>query len=360
MKNAAISFKLSDLIASPASPAARLIQLIALLSGIVNIWYQILFWIPSNWHRIDHDRDMAIYYEAAMRMHSGQPVYHTLTNVDGPWRTPQWYLYPPYLAASLTPFCGHYTLFCHVWYSLLIAAYWTFAYFLARVSVGRPSLTGTVVWGLVIALTPGAYRDMSLGNVDAMLWALFAGAMFLGGNQTLLMLMSLVKPYAIVPWLVYAVRRGKMRSTGSSVLLLAVATAAAIAVGGMGAFETWVTRATPLVGQGTFDPANWSLSFLPLRVAHGLHLWRYHDGPLGRWPRAYLTLMSIAGPAAAVYFTRRMSADARAVTLFLVTMLFAPLCWGMYLIYAYVPIAVLLRDATSSTPGRLREGEGVG
>jgi hypothetical protein len=349
----------------------------AFILGVVNLWRLVLTWIPQNFARTDHYRDMAIYYLAASRMRDHISIYHVMSPSYGPQEMPQWYVYPPHLAAALMVFNGHYQAFSYFWYAFLIACYFSFAALLARLSFGRIGFESTLLWTLVLAATPAVagpnfmglppsaiYGLMSTGNIDPLLWTLYAAAMVVilphvstdtsattsdrqwTIAQVFLALMTLFKPYAALPWLVMAMRRG-VRTAIPGMILVIVLTVATLAVGGARQFTDWLTQAVPLVAQGTFHPINWSISFLVLRLLHGLGWWHYVSGPLPAGPTLFLTLAAIGGPIIAAGIYRRHSVRAQATAVFLASMLFSPLCWQTYLLLAYVPLAMLIGRKTA-------------
>ena len=80
-----------------------------------------------------------------------------------------------------------------------------------------------------------------------------------------------------------------------------------------------------------------SLTFLGLRILHGLGIWHYYGGPLPAGPRLYLSVSGLIALGIAAYKTHKMEQRV-AYTIFLLTaFLFSPTCWSTYL-----PIAIIL------------------
>lgn len=339
----------------------------AIALAILHFWFQILLWLPQHFRQAGDD--MSIYYRAI----TGGSIY-TEPAGYGPGSSPGFYFYPPFLALLLRPFAGHFAAYCVCWYSLLIAAFWGFAAALGRLSTGRWSIGPTMICSLVLALTPGIYCRpalgiywiLNLGNVEPVLWLLFALALISlekrpAWTQVLLAAMVLFKPYAILPLVVVAARRSKQEAL-PAVVFLSASIGAALMVGGIGPFALWVKDALPLASQGTFSPFNVSAPFAVLRVLHGLGIWHFTNGPLTHGPRLFLSVCSIAGPLLALWLLRHRGLAVQVIGIYLAAVLCSPLCWYTCLVAGFAPLALVIRRriAYETHPGdRADAGLGV-
>jgi len=284
---------------------------------------------------------MAIYYRAAVAFVHRFPMYHHASAQYGPNEFPTWYVNPPYLAAMLTPFAGHYEAFSRCWYLLIVGAFWLFAMTLARIS-GRVSVTSVMGWSLIIGLTPYAYYVMSVGNVDAILWPVFALAAIVERPVWCYTLMALIKPYAAWPLLVCATRQG-VRTLRWPLLAAAVLTIVITACFGISQFVLWYKWVIPAVSQGTFDTINISLSVDILRLLRYVGLWHYSTGPLPVGPRLFLSTLGVLAPVISIFAARKWSFQWQCLASYFSAMLFSPLCWGTYMIMFLVPAALVYR-----------------
>lgn len=105
--------------------------------------------------------------------------------------------------------------FARIWLLLLTAGFWLYAWSLARLfQSSRPSFSSLAVWGLVLALCPGSYRALALGQVDPLLW--MCGGLALAGimRPALWSLAALVKIFYLWPFVVWASRSADWREFG--------------------------------------------------------------------------------------------------------------------------------------------------
>ena len=328
----------------------KVIEVLLLTWGVVNIWFQILLWLPANWHRTDHNRHMWLYFHAAGKAAAGLPLYRPIPDYS-PLQEPIGFVNPPQLAVALIPFHGHFNIFCHVWYFVMLAALYTFAYSLARLA-GDASIAGTLRAIAILCPSPWvwSYSTLSTGNVEPILWAMFGLASC--GVQTAVFypLMTILKPFAAWSWAIEAlsaIRTGGMRALGSrsivtGVLLFAAITLGSMAVTGPGQFVEWAHDVLPQFSQGTFSWTNFSLSMAVLRLLRLLGLWHFHGGPLPAGPRLFLSIVGICGPASTLWLTRALSTRARAIAVFLSALIFSPICWVYYLYYFLIPAALFI------------------
>jgi hypothetical protein len=301
----------------------------------------ILLWLPHHWNRTDEMRDTPIYYHAARRALQGRPLYQAWPDY-GPDHFLDRYFYPPPFAAALKPL-GHLSprAFSNLWYLLLMAAFWNYAWCLATLACGRASVSGVLTAGLCLWLFPCTSLAISYGNAEPFVWALFGWALVARarGRGVALALATLVKVHPALVLLVACRREG--RSVG---IPAAAALAVGLAVGGLicgfAAYRDWWLAVPSVVGQGSFYPANVSISFAGLRLAKELG-WHYAGGPLPAMARLYLTAVGLIAPLCAIYLTRKCAPVLQYALVANAVILFAPLCWHMYLPALLAPAAIL-------------------
>jgi Glycosyltransferase family 87 len=324
--------------------------------AVVQAACQLGAFLPAHWNRRDPISDRTVYYVAARAVVRGEPLYHPIPDY-GPHKRPDVYLYPPSFAAALTPVAYlPFQWYSRLWYVLLLVAYWVYAVCLARLYDPRVTARSVLVAGLALAVCPGAYWGMSLGQVDPILWALFGvGLVAAGARGAALSAAALIKLYAVWPLAAAAVREGKRVILPAAALVAASLALGAVACG-VQAYVEWARVVLPIVGQGTFNPDNVSLSMLGLRLASRLG-WSYTAGPLPQAARLYLTFSAVAGPVAVWWFTRRRSTALQYGALGLAGALFSPLCWSSYLPLVLAPLAVWLgeRFGPGERSGRVEE-----
>jgi hypothetical protein len=316
----------------------------ALLSlAVIHAVCQVVAFVPAHWNRRDPVSDRTVYYLAARAVHRGEPLYRPIPDY-GPHKRPDVYLYPPPFSAFLSPVALlPFQWYSRLWYMLLVVAYWVYAVCLARLATGRIALPEVLVAGLALAVWPGAYWAMSLGQVDPLLWALFGVALAApAARGVALAAAALVKLYAAWPLAASALRDGRCVFVPAAALVAASLALGWVACGGH-AYVEWARIVLPIVGQGTFNPDNVSLSMLSLRLACLLG-WDYRPGPLPQPIRLYLTFWAVAGPAAVWWITRRRSPAFQYAAVGLAGALFSPLCWSSYLPLALGLVAVWLGD----------------
>jgi hypothetical protein len=184
---------------------------------------------------------------------------------------------------------------------------------------------------------------VGIGNVDVLLAAAIGVAYALGRFSTILAVVGQVKPFAFFPLAVICWR--ERRIPISTVITIAIGVCLGLAVGGVEGFRTWSTVVAGVLGQGTFNVDNVSISFAGLRLLQSMGWWHYSHGPLHAGPRLYLAAMSFAGPLAVITAFRRLPTAKLSALALLSAALFAPICWTGYLAIAYIPIALWIRDA---------------
>lgn len=324
--------------------------------GLLYLVWQLDVFLPVAWMRRDSARDMFLYYTAARNVTAHNSLY-TAQPDYGPDKTPFRYFYAPPFAVAIAPFGRLPWLdFARVWTCFLLAAFWLYAASLCRLASGRVTGAGCLAWGLAIGLLPGTSMALVLGQADVLCWALFGAALAFGPMGFWLPLAMLIKPYAAWPLALSASREG-WRVWLPASAVLAVAGTLTLALCGSNSFLDWMREVPPVVGQGTFNRDNVSLSFAVLRLLRAVHWWHYAGGPLPFIPRLYLTCAAVSGPLLAVISTRRLALRLRCASLMAAAALFSPLCWTCYLAFLLVPAALWSRSQLDCA-GRVGEGSG--
>jgi hypothetical protein len=331
----------------------KLLFAILLAVAISQVAVQVLILYPVVWARNDLDRDTLFYYTAAERVRTGEALYwpwpeygpHFLKDVAYPHER---HPYPPFVAPALAPLTVVPVLdFVRYAYIPLIVAFWVYAACLVWLARRRVTVIGVLIAGLFLALTPGSYKAVILGQLDPVLWALFGLALtvpwFRGAG---FMLSGMVKLYCAWPLLL------ALRYEGRRVLVPAVTALTSGVVigmlvmgpsGFMGAFADWARYMLPVVGQGTFNATNVSISFAGLRLLAELG-WEYVPGPLPGWARLYLSVVGIAAPVIAAWLTRKREVVFQYAVVTCAAVLFSPLCWTTYLPLLLAPAALVFRS----------------
>ncbi len=191
---------------------------------------------------------------------------------------------------------------------------------------------------------------ISFGNVEVVLWALFACSAISAKAEWFYAVMILIKPYAAWPLLVRFART-KFKNAIYIAAWVAACTCTAVWSVGILQFICWFRWVGPSAGQGTFLVGNWSLSFALLRLARMCGIWHYSTGPLPIGPRLFLALMAVVGPSVCIFVARKLPTKQLEWLSYFAGMMFSPLCWGHYLVTLYVPVAAFLsRHSTSIDP----------
>ncbi|HZP83461.1 MAG TPA: glycosyltransferase 87 family protein [Chthonomonadaceae bacterium] len=320
---------------------SALLRKALLLLAALHLAWQLGVLVPVMWQRTDTRRDMVLYYTAARHALRGEPLYEHWPEY-GPHLTPFKYFYPPQFAVVIAPLGAlPFPVFSRLWYALILLAFWVYAGCLARLACGRVSLEGCLIAGLALGLLPKIYIALVLGQADPFVWVLFGLAFCLPSAGALLAVAAQIKLYTFWPLAVagWHERQRILRPA-------AIALAAGMALGGLacgwGTFGEWARSVLPVVGQGTFNNDNVSLSFAVLRLARGLG-WNYAGGPLPGIARFYLTVMELLGPLTVAYLTRRCERQMQTACVAAAALLFAPLCWTCYLALLLTPAALALR-----------------
>jgi hypothetical protein len=328
------------------------------IAALAQAALQLFVFLPSHLSRTDRDRDVTPLYEAAVRVRMGEPLYrpwpdygpHVHTEMGQPYSS-ELHLYPPFLAAALVPLTVlPFTTFASLWYIPLLVAFWTYAWCLARLALPRATLIHVLVAGLFLMFFPGTYRALSLGQVDPILWALFGLALVVPRVRgAALALSAAVKIYAGWP-LLFAVKREGRRVLLPAAGVLVIGLVVTGFGPGLSTFIDWVRYMFPVIGQGTFNADNVSLSMAGIRLARLLG-WDYVPGPLPVGGRFYLMVTGILAPVAVGWLTRRLKSPLHYACIGSAAVIFGPICWTSYLPILLAPIAAACRYSGPAAVG---------
>ncbi|MDQ3814222.1 MAG: DUF2029 domain-containing protein [Armatimonadota bacterium] len=324
----------------------RKLFLILTVLGVFHLAAQLGGWLPLHWQRTDRERDLTVYYDALRRLRTGQPLYQPWPDYV-PAYTPSRYFYPPPFAAVFAPLGGlSFLWFARLWYLLLLASFWIYAWCLARLASPagtRVTIPAVLIAGLILDLWPRIYWAMSFGNAEPMLWALFGLSLATPNRGAALAGATLIKLHALWP-LLLAIRHEGRRVPLPALLVIGFGLLLGWLVCGMQSYLSWWPAISPVLRQGTFNPDNISLSFAVLRLARLLG-WDYNPAdPLPRAAQLYLSLMAVAGPLFLIWLVRRQKPLMQYACVGAGVLLFAPLCWTMYLALLLAPLALWLRE----------------
>lgn len=319
----------------------RLVKLALLGVAILHLVFQFVLWLPLNWSRTDHYRDMVIYYDAAMRLKAGGSPYQLWPEYT-PSILPSRFFYPPPFLLLTRPLAElPFEWFCRVWYLFLLGAFWVYAAALGKLATGKWGWRTTLLAGLALGLYPHSYVALGFGNFEPVMWACYGLAFSTRFGAIALAFATMMKVHPIWALCLVVQKEGK-RAFFPALAVLVVGFGLGIWLCGLENSLMWWPSTSPVISQGTFFTGNISLSFGGLRVLQHLG-WHYDGGPLPGWARAYLSLVALLAPLLTVYFTRKKPLDLRLALTATATILFSPLCWTMYIPLLFAPAAILYR-----------------
>ena len=276
--------------------------------------------------------DVGDYYDAAVRVRQGRPLYRAWPEYGpdvmcGPragWPSDQ-IPYPPVLPRLLAPATRWSK--AAVGRAGVVLMGGAAALFVAQ--LGAP---GPAFWVGCLFLVPGMWALPILGNVDPVLWALWAvGLRRPAWRGGLWALAATVKGQTL-PVLVLA---GLWEGRRVAVPALVVAVIAAGV--GWGEWGNWARDMLPTIpAQGTLVWWNVSLSMATLRLARALGWWHYAGGPLAPAVRAYLGSWAVALPLGAFVATRGRPREVRYGWVLVGLLAGAPLCWSYNAAYVFM------------------------
>lgn len=318
--------------------------------AVFHLVVQLAVVAPRELIRNDRNRDITVYWRTAKNVQASKPIYLKRPGYGPDHYAGPVYIYPPPFAAVIRPLGKlPFNTFSQLWFLLNFAAFWIFAWALAKLS-GKGSLRRVLICALITGVCPGAYFAIWLGQISPMLWALFAVGLVGFGRSTLWSLATLVKAFYVWPLLVHLTET--LHSDGIKVLLRTIAPAVVIigtaivyggVVCGWSSYAIWLHDVLPTLSQGNFNRGNLSISFAVLRLATFLG-WNYPGGPLAFLPHLWLTSASIGAPILTWYLLRSRSSQIKSAAVIAATVLFAPVCWSNYLPLLLPLVALLFRE----------------
>lgn len=343
---------------------SRLLGMALFGLAIFHLAVQLIVVMPRNLAVTNPEENIAVYYKAAVHAHRGQDIYYHQSS--SAVTKPGIYIYAPFFAAVISPFgVLPFESFVRLWYCVMFAAFWVFAWCLARLCSGdKIDIRKVLIWGLILDLFPGGYAAFSVGQIEPLLWALFGLGLVAVVRTTersderrvqsvgfsLWTICTLIKPFYM--WSIFAEMADVGRAKGIKVLLRSLApaiiiTGALLLCGGIicgwDSYVVWLRDVLPSLSQGSFNPGNVSVSMAALRVAR-LAGWQLSGGPLPALPHLWLTIASIGAPLLAWYLLRRYSVQIKPAALVAVAILFAPVCWTYYLPLLLPLVALVIQD----------------
>ncbi len=324
-----------------------------LLLAIFHLLLQLSVVAPREFARTDIDRDVPVYWQAAKNVRANVPIYTKQVSY-GPDHFPQSiYIYPPPFAAVIAPLGSlSFKAFSKVWFCLILLAFWIFAYSLAKLFKGERKVTlrDVLVWGLVAGLFPGTYTAIGLGQVDPILWALFAIGLIGIARPALWALAALVKAFYVWPWIADLITtfqrdgvRVALRALAGAMLVIGILVFYGGIICGWHSYVVWGRDVLPTLSQGNFKYDNVSLSFAVLRLAR-LVGWDYLGGPLPLLAHLWLTAASIGAPLLAWWLSRHRMLQIKHACIIAASVLFAPVCWTCYLPLLLPLVALVIQD----------------
>lgn len=216
--------------------------------------------------------DLSAYYNAAIRLRAGLTPYDPLYPHGLPTLP---YIYPPQTAALLAAISWpDEVFFQRCWIVLTLAAYWAFAFALARLASWR--MMGTAALVVILIFAPGVLVALGLGQADVLVWAGLSLALaFPAVCGAGLAMAAVLKVYGC--WaLLAAALRGDWRVVRQGAAVLIIATVLAALVIGPATLlrESWIWAADilPRVAQGqytggSFGKASGLLKYLPRNLS---------------------------------------------------------------------------------------------
>lgn len=326
---------------------SRLLGMALFGLAIFHLAVQLIVVMPRNLAVTNPEENIRVYYHAAQNARVGRDIYQRQP-VNMPTKLGT-YIYAPYFAAIISPLSVlSFSTFVRLFYCVMFAAFWVFAWCLARLYFDdRIDIRKVLIWGLILDLFPGGYAAFSVGQIEPLLWALFGLGLVAIARPALWILCAFVKPFYMWPLLAEIV--DVVRDKDIKVLFRSLAPAVIIAIAlvccggiicGWDSYVVWIRDVLPTLSQGNFNSSNVSLSMAVLRVARFIG-WQYSGGPLSTLPHLWLTAASIGAPLVTWVLLRRYSIQLKSAALVAAAILFAPVCWTYYL-PLLLPLGVMM------------------
>ncbi len=310
--------------------------------AIFHLVLQLIYWLPMELGRTDTGRDTTVYFNAALRLKNGLDVYQRWTDF-GVEKTPGGFFYSPVFLLITRPLAElPYLPFVRVWMVLIFAASWVYCFCLSRLAMGRWDWKSALIFGLFLDGIFQGHIALSIGQFEPFMWMMFGLALTTKNRAGLLALAALVKIHPV--WsLALALGQGGKNAWKNAAIFALPVLAASLWFVGLHNWAMWWPATQPIASQGTFHPGNWSLSFQGLRLLSKFGL-LVPVGNLPTWAKAYLSLCGVGAPLGTMFLARKCSPELRLSLVACASILFAPLCWAMYLPLLLLPIAVLIGE----------------
>lgn len=295
---------------------------LSVVFGCSLIAVQVALWLPLHFARTDTAAmDFAAYYRAVDHFLHFEPVY----SAD--------YLYPPPFVAVLAPLGALSAMgFQRVWYSLVLAGFWVYAWGLARLAFRRPGPEHVLGVAVVAFFTPGMWTTLGFGNADIFVWALVAWGIA-EGTATPMLVATTAKVYPACATLLMAWRVRRL-----SELFVGVAWVFAFTVlaAGFDTIDEWLRHGAMPLTPLLFTRGNVSLSTAMLRLLS----WYDPNAPAARF-----VLHTVSGGiiTVAAWATFRWPWRLQTALLVVVGAWAAPICWWYRFPAVLLVVAALWR-----------------
>lgn len=318
---------------------------------LANVALHVGLLLPLTWGRYFAMADADVYAVAAQHALHGGPLY-PLTPQGDP-RTPTGgylpFLYPPPFAAALAPlgWLPHLAL-VRLSYLLAFAFFWVYAALLARLANGRITVRGVLGAGLILMVFPGTYFNLVAGQVEPLLWTMFALAVIGVGRGGMLAASCLVKPFAAWP-LALAAWREPRRVLPWAAAVLAAGILAGGLVCGWDSYAQWLSYTPARMYRVAFFHENVSLGLMPLRL---LGFTQLPD-----WGRVFLLGMYVVMPGLVAWVMRKRPVAVQIAWVGAAAILFAPFSRMYYLPVVLVALACEARTAKTEEQKNRKTGD---
>jgi len=306
---------------------------VILISGVAHLIIQLFVIAPAIMHNT-RERDLFIYQRAATKIYHKLPLYDIKLqqNYTASSLPSRGYIYPPPLAAILTPFARlTQRAFITCWLIILLTAFWCAAAALSFMTFDKFILEGVLGWGLILGNFPGVYFGLALGQIDIILLALFTIGLSSRKEILFWATAATVKIFFVWPLIVLLFKRTKsikQIAIGLVPILLLIIAGGWLA--GWHSYVVWFKDILPTLSQGSWVKDNVSLSFGILRLFRWLGWWAYEGGKIVGIPHLWLTIASIGAPMLTYFLSYKANTHLRCALVTVAAILFAPVCWTTY------------------------------
>ncbi len=330
-------------------------------------------WLPENFsHPTPYlvERDFVVYYVAGLAVRSGEELYLQRQESERPvWWKPFGYFYPPAFATAIAPLTHlRFRNALLVWRLLLEAALALGIACLVFLTRRRWDTFSFLSWHALALALPLSWWSLWLGQMDALLLLLLAGAILAAARGRHVVAGSLLGAAAVCklhPLLLlgYFVLRRRWGAVAAGCAVFVAGNAVALWAVGWEPHRVYLHEVLPLVGRGTVKPDNVSLfAVMAQFMIAGGWLLRSDPAPIWLvWLHAGMGLAMAALVLARWRGAAQHSAEQAALALglgILGILLASRLCWAMYLLLGLIPGVLLWEWAhrIARDPAHLRRG----